>query len=377
MQLVGVFISFGISLFTGTYVILNRGATNPERAALALTYSFTMPYFMSMLAMILTNIRVWFTCLERIMEFQHLPQEPAHTMAKDGQLEQWPTRGAITFKSAGLRYKPELPLVLNDVSLTIPGGARVGVVGRTGAGKSSLMSLIFRLVESSHGEVLIDGINTTHVGLTKLRKSISMIPQDPILMDGSVRYNLDPFGLRSELELKAALRRAFLPDSLLDKSVSDSGGNLSGGQRQLLCFARALLYRAPVVIMDEPTASCDMATDEQIQAMVRKEFAGITVITIAHRLETVIDSDLVLVMADGGVSEYGVPDTLLANSEGDLTRMVAALGPAAAEHLRQKAKASAESQPRRPAHTLTPTPAPAPAQPLGADGHDSGDEVLM
>ena len=271
------------------------------------------------------------------MEFEDLPQEPSHTKAKDAELEKWPREGSITFKDAGLRYKPDLPLVLRDINITIPGGTRVGVVGRTGAGKSSLMSLLFRLVESSQGEVLIDGVNTTTVGLAKLRSSISIIPQDPILMDGTVRYNLDPFGSKPDNELKDALKRAFLPESLLDKSVADCGGNLSGGQRQLLCFARALLYPAPVVIMDEPTASCDMATDEQIQQMVRTEFEGTTVITIAHRLETVIDSDHILVMHDGKVSEYGPPAKLLDNEHGRFRRMVEALGRSAAMHLKQKA----------------------------------------
>jgi ABC-type multidrug transport system fused ATPase/permease subunit len=199
------------------------------------------------------------------------------------------------------------------------------------------MSLVFRLVEASGGATLIDGVDTSHVGLTKLRQSISIIPQDPILMAGSVRYNLDPFGLKSEPELVSALLKAHLSPAVLDESVTDSGGNLSAGQRQLLCFARALLFPAQVVIMDEPTASCDLETDELVQAMVREEFQGVTVLTIAHRLETVIDSDKVLVLGDGEVLEYGSPTELLSLPSGPFAAMCAALGPAAEEHLKARA----------------------------------------
>lgn len=339
MQLVGVYVSFVISVFTGVWVVINRDTTNPERGALALTYSFSLPYLMSMLAMIITNVKTWFTCLERVLELVDTPQEPPHELPTDANLpSNWPGKGEIKFENVCLRYAPHLPLVLNGISLTIPGGSRVGVVGRTGAGKSSLMSLIFRLVESSNGQTLIDNVKTASVGLHKLRKSISIIPQDPILMQGTVRYNLDPFGLKSEAALREALTKAHLSPDLLGSSVSDSGGNLSAGQRQLLCFARALLFPAPVVIMDEPTASCDLATDELIQAMVRTEFAGVTVLTIAHRLDTVIDSDTVLVLGDGKVLEHGPPAQLLADEKGSLTSMVRALGSAAEQHLRRRAQ---------------------------------------
>lgn len=338
MQLFGSFIASFVSITTGVLVItVYVDVLEPGEAGLVLSYSFLLPYFLSFIAMIITTLRAYFTALERIQEYENLPQEPPHCLPGDEALTAWPSEGVIAFDNAGLRYAPQMPPALRDITIRIPARARVGVVGRTGAGKSSLMSLVFRLVDSTQGKVLIDGVDTQKVGLRKLRKSISIVPQEPILMNGTVRYNLDPFNEKSEVELERALRMAYLDPELLDLDINGGGDSLSAGQQQLLCFARALLHRAPVVIMDEPTANCDMETDDQIQAMVRREFADATVLTIAHRINTVIDSDLIIVMGAGAVLEFGPPAELLDRRGGELARMVDSMGPETARSLRAKA----------------------------------------
>lgn len=336
-QLFGALMAFIISISAALLVVLGADELSPSQAGLVLSYSFALPYFMAFLAMISTTLRSWFTSLERLQEFEVLPQEPAHYLSTDASLGKWPDAGAIEFVNSALRYAPGLPRALKCINLIVDAGSKVGVVGRTGAGKSSLMSLLFRLVESTEGEVRIDGVDTSTVGLAALRQGISIIPQEPILMEGTVRYNLDPFGRKSIEEIEAALRLSHLETKIADEDVFDGGSTLSAGQRQLVCFARALLHRAPVVVMDEPTANCDMATDALIQTMVREEFANSTVITIAHRLNTVIDSDKVLVLGDGQVLEYGRPSELLGNTDSHFSKMVDATGSASAAALRAKA----------------------------------------
>jgi ABC-type multidrug transport system fused ATPase/permease subunit len=299
---------------------------------------------MSMLAMIVTNLQVFFTSLERIKEFEVLPQERPHVAAGDAELENsgWPTHGEITINHASLQYgrtasgQPSGPRVLDDLSLRIEAGHKIGIVGRTGAGKSSLVSVLFRLVEPTGGQIVIDQVDTSSVGLSLLRKNIAIIPQDPILMKGTVGYNLDPFSMYSPAAVLDAMTRAHLDHSLLETSVESGGIGLSVGQRQLICLARALLTRAPIVLMDEPTANCDLETDEVVQAMIRREFAANTVLTIAHRLQTVIDSDMILVLGDGKVLQYGPPRDLLQDTTGAFAAMVAALGEGTSDHLHAK-----------------------------------------
>ena len=291
MQLVGVYVSFFISVTVGVYVIVfqQQADISIEMSALVLTYTFSMPYLMQMIALILTNLQVFFTSLERIKEFESLPQEPPHVLPGDRVLAErsWPWSGAVRCVNASLQYArdtngaPAGPRVLDNVSLEISPGDRVGVVGRTGAGKSSLMSVLFRLVDPTGGSILIDGVDTADVGLTLLRRNIAIIPQDPILMKGTVRYNLDPFDTHSDAEVRDVMERAHLSTSLLSTEVEAGGIGLSVGQRQLICLARAILTRAPIILMDEPTASCDLETDEIIQEMIRREFAARYVCWIA------------------------------------------------------------------------------------------------
>lgn len=230
----------------------------------------------------------------------------------------WPSQGQISFDSVVLRYRPGLPTVLNNLTFDIPAGAKVGIVGRTGAGKSSIVVSLLRLVELESGRVSIDGVDVSKLGLHTLRSCIAVIPQDPVLFSGTVRSNLDPFGRYTDIELRSVLDRALLGPSVistLDMVVSEAGNNFSVGQRQLLCIARALLMQAKVIVMDEATAAVDVETDSLIQQTMRVEFASATCLVIAHRLNTILDSDLIMVMDAGKVAELAPPRELIANEQ--------------------------------------------------------------
>uniref|UniRef100_A0A0G4G848 Uncharacterized protein n=1 Tax=Chromera velia CCMP2878 TaxID=1169474 RepID=A0A0G4G848_9ALVE len=246
----------------------------------------------------------------------------------------WPSEGRVTFKNVWLKYRHGDP-VLKGVSFEALPGERVGVVGRTGAGKSSLTVCLFRMNELSEGAVEIDGVDITQVPLFDLRSRMAIITQEPVLLAGTVRSNLDPSRESSDAQMWKALEEVGLRQSIekmeggLEGSISERGGNLSAGQRQLFCIARALLRETRVLVMDEATASVDSVTDERVQKAIRGKTAGSrppTVITIAHRLDTVMDSDRIVVMDEGRVVEMGPPQELLSNPSGVFARMASSAG---------------------------------------------------
>eukprot|EP00644_Phytophthora_capsici_P001159 jgi/Phyca11/511477/fgenesh2_kg.PHYCAscaffold_86_\ len=219
-----------------------------------------------------------------------------------------------------MRYRDDLPLVLKGVSFTVKSGEKVGICGRTGSGKSSLMSVLFRVVEIPQtGRVLIDGVDIATITVHQLRTELTIIPQDPMLFSGSLRMNLDPFAQKEDSELWEVLRKVHLADTVgewgsgLDYEVAEKGENLSVGQRQLLCIARALIRDSKVIVMDEATANVDQESDKLIQQTMKESFGGgeSTVLCIAHRLETIMDSDKILVLDAGEVVEYDSPSVLL------------------------------------------------------------------
>ncbi|MGH0129637.1 UNVERIFIED_CONTAM: hypothetical protein FKN15_048342 [Acipenser sinensis] len=229
----------------------------------------------------------------------------------------WPTRGHIEIRDYGLRYREDLELVLKNISFTIEGGKKVGIVGRTGAGKSSLTLGLFRIIEPAQGKILIDGVNIADLGLHDLRSRITIIPQDPVLFSGTLRMNLDPFDAYSDEEVWNSLELAHLknfvsglPDRL-NHECSEGGENLSLGQRQLVCLARALLRKTKILVLDEATAAVDLETDNLIQSTIRSQFEECTVLTIAHRLNTVMDYTRVLVLDKGQIVEFDSPASLL------------------------------------------------------------------
>ncbi|KAL7549224.1 hypothetical protein ACHAWF_012492 [Thalassiosira exigua] len=258
--------------------------------------------------------------IERVQEYIKVEKEAPHHIPADKALDkEWPSNGQIEFKNYQLRYRPDLPLVLKGVDIIIPSRAKVGIVGRTGSGKSTLMNGLTRLVEPAGGKIILDGIDITTVGLAKLRSNIAIVPQDPVLFSGTVRTNLDPFGQHHDDRLMDALDRVGLctggsssaVKSLEDK-VEQDGSNFSAGQRQLLVIARALLGGASVVICDEATSSIDAEADSRIQRVFRDDFAHATTLTVAHRLNTIMDSTHILVMSDGKALEFDSPSNLLA-----------------------------------------------------------------
>lgn len=251
---------------------------------------------------------------------------------KSLQLDGWPWKGGVSFKNVSMRYNPASPRVLKDVTISVPPGSTLGVVGRTGSGKSSLLLTLFRIVEiEKGGSIEIDGIDIRSISIQTLRERLSIIPQDPVMFEGTLAYNLDATGKAPENEMWEALNAAspelakqFRESGGLSSPISEGGGNLSQGQRQLICLARALLRKSKILVCDEATSSVDATTDQQVQATIRREFVekGVSVITVAHRLDTVLGYDKIAVLGNGELLEYGKPSDLLKIRNGELKQLV-------------------------------------------------------
>ncbi|KAJ7527162.1 hypothetical protein O6H91_16G039700 [Diphasiastrum complanatum] len=293
------------------------GTFDPSMAGLAVTYGLNLNQRQSRWVLSLCKMENKIISVERIKQYTIIPSEAAFVIEGSRPSNDWPLHGAIDMQDLQVRYSPRTPVVLHGVTCTFPAGKKIGVVGRTGSGKSTLIQALFRMVEPIKGRILIDGLDISTIGLHDLRSKLGIIPQDPTLFEGTVRANLDPLEDHSDLEIWEAVDKCQLGDVLrakedkLDSLVSENGENWSVGQRQLFCLGRALLKRARILILDEATASVDTATDGVIQRTIRAEFVDCTVITVAHRIPTVVDSDLVLVLSDGKVAEYDAPLKLL------------------------------------------------------------------
>lgn len=276
--------------------------------------------------------------VERVLQYTKLTKEGPFESKKKPPRE-WPEKGRIIFKNTFLRYALELPPVLKNLNIEVNSAEKIGIVGRTGAGKSTLIASLFRLAPIE-GTISIDSIDTAEIGLTDLRLNISIIPQEPILFSASIRYNLDPFEKYSDEVLWEALENVELKKSVTDlnQAVSEGGSNFSAGQRQLICLARAIVRNNKILVMDEATANVDPNTDSLIQKTIRERFKDCTVLTIAHRLNTIMDSDRVLVMDAGEAMEFDHPYTLLQNPEGYFSKMVKETGPAMSKMLTRAAQ---------------------------------------
>ncbi|XP_054166166.1 ATP-binding cassette sub-family C member 4-like [Oppia nitens] len=292
-----------------------------------------------------TDLESYMTAVERVLEYTHIdPEADLESPADRKPGAGWPQSGGIEFVDMSLQYAESPEPVLKRLTLSLRGGEKIGVVGRTGAGKSSIIAALFRLTEPN-GQIFIDGIDVGCIGLHDLRRQISIIPQEPVLFTGSVRKNLDPFDEHPNDELWAALDEVQLRDVIsqlpgtLDGQVTEGGSNFSVGQRQLVCLARAILRDNKILVLDEATANVDHQTDALIQRTIRHRFRNCTVLTIAHRLNTIIDSDKVLVLDAGQVVEYGAPHKLLEESpDGLFAQLVSQTGKHMASRLRQTAK---------------------------------------
>lgn len=322
-----------ISMFIGIVAVstLKSGFIPAGWLGVALSYSIEVTSYLKHGVMMIARMEADMSSVERILFYTDKiePEAPDEIPEKDPEPNTWPSKGEIEFSNTSMRYR-DGPLVLKDLSLKVKGGEKIGVCGRTGSGKSSLMISLFRIseIEDDGGQVIIDGLNAKEIGTSALRLNLSIIPQDPVMFSNTVRYNLDPFAKATDEELWEVLKKVRLGEVIadlqkgLDEEVAEGGENFSQGQRQLLCIARSLLRKPKILVMDEATASIDNETDAAIQEMIRENFADATVLTIAHRLNTIMDSDRVLVMDDGRVAELDTPQNLLAKENGHFRAMV-------------------------------------------------------
>jgi ABC-type multidrug transport system fused ATPase/permease subunit len=296
-----------------------------------------------------TEVELGMNSTERIIEYSEIETE---SQGGEEVPASWPSQGKMEVENLVVAYAPDLPPVLRRLNFEVKPKERIGVVGRTGAGKSSLTLAIFRFLEATEGTIFVDGLDISKIKLHDLRSRLAIIPQDPVLFSGTVRSNLDPFDERSDMELKDALQRVHLvnssgdntngtvspgsasapaaqnttrnfnPFTSLSSSISEGGQNLSQGQRQLLCLARAIVARPKIMVLDEATSAVDKTTDALIQRSIREEFEDSTLIVIAHRLSTIVDFDRILVLDEGQVVEYDSPRGLVEREGGVFRGMV-------------------------------------------------------
>ncbi|KAK6098443.1 hypothetical protein MT418_002471 [Batrachochytrium dendrobatidis] len=320
LEFIGALIVFGSALF-GVMAIYFHTSISAGTIGLMLSYSLGVTQSLNWMVRQSCEIETNIVSVERIKEYVDLKKEAPYEIEATTPPPAWPQHGNIEFKNYSTRYRAELGLVLKNISFNVRPHEKIGIVGRTGAGKSSLTLSLFRLIEASEGSIIIDGLDISTLGLACLRSRLTIIPQDPVLFAESVRYNLDPFSTRTDAELWTSLECANLKEHItsleggLDFKIQQEGENFSVGQRQLICLARALLRKTSVLILDEATAAIDVETDHLIQDTIRREFKECTVLTIAHRINTVMDSDRILVLDNGHVAEFDSPKVLLKNTK--------------------------------------------------------------
>ncbi|XP_067238287.1 multidrug resistance-associated protein 1 isoform X4 [Chanodichthys erythropterus] len=312
------FVGNCIVTFAALFAVMARDSLSPGIMGLSISYALQVTASLNWLVRMSSELETNIVAVERVKEYGDTEKEAEWRLEHSTLPAGWPTIGHIEIRNFGLRYREDLELAISDISVNIEGGEKVGIVGRTGAGKSSLTLGLFRIIEAAQGEIHIDGVNIAELGLHELRSRITIIPQDPVLFSGSLRMNLDPFDGYTDEEVWRALELAHLknfvsglPDKL-NHECSEGGENLSLGQRQLVCLARALLRKTKILVLDEATAAVDLETDNLIQSTIRTQFEDCTVLTIAHRLNTIMDYTRVLVLDKGQMAEFDSPSSLIA-----------------------------------------------------------------
>ncbi|CAK7345831.1 unnamed protein product [Dovyalis caffra] len=321
---------FNLGFFAVLVILVSipGSATNTSLAGLAVTYGLNINVLQAWVIWNVCNVENKMISVERILQFSRIPSEAPPVIEDKRPRTEWPEIGCIEFRNLQVRYSPDLPLVLKGITCTFPGAKKIGIVGRTGSGKSTLIQALFRLVDSSQGQILIDGLDISTIGLRDLRSKLSIIPQDPTLFQGTIRSNVDPVEQHNDFEVWEILRKCHLAGIVkqdqrgLEAPVAEEGQNWSLGQRQLICMARILLQKRKILVLDEATASIDMATDNIIQKTVSNETNECTVITIAHQITSVISSDLVLFLDDGNVVECASPRELMRDSSSAFSKLV-------------------------------------------------------
>ncbi|KAH9902793.1 P-loop containing nucleoside triphosphate hydrolase protein [Cubamyces lactineus] len=333
LDLMGILLTFVVAMLT----VGTRFTISPSQTGVVLSYIISVQQAFGWLVRQSAEVENDFNSVERIVHYvKELEQEPPHVIADRKPPASWPAEGQIEIKDLVLKYRPELPPVLKGLSMSVRPGEKIGIVGRTGAGKSSIMTALYRLVELTSGSIVIDGVDISTIGLKDLRNGLAIIPQDPLLFSGTLRSNLDPFGVHDDALLWDALKRAYLVEDRkehsidqastdeegkegtrspvnrfsLDSPIEDEGSNLSIGQRSLVSLARALVKDSKILILDEATASVDYETDRKIQDTIASEFADRTILCIAHRLRTIIGYDRICVLDAGQIAEFDTPANL-------------------------------------------------------------------
>ncbi|XP_061546477.1 multidrug resistance-associated protein 4 [Phycodurus eques] len=328
--------------------LLLRNQLDAGSVGLALSYAITLMGMFQWGVRQSAEMENMMTSVERVVEYTELDSEAPWETQKRPPPD-WPSKGRVTFDGVSFSYSTDGPKVLHNLKVTFQPKEKVGIVGRTGAGKSSLVSALFRLAEPQ-GNIYIDGVLTSELGLHDIRQRMSIIPQDPVLFTGSMRKNLDPFNQHSDEELWNALREVQMKGVVeelpgkLETVLAESGSNFSVGQRQLVCLARAILRKNRILIIDEATANVDPRTDELIQRTIREKFQECTVLTIAHRLNTIIDSDRILVLDAGRIHAYDEPYTLLRDPSSIFYKMLQQTGKQEAAALLEAAKKAYDSR---------------------------------
>ena len=314
-----------ISIFYLLYLVLRtiiqQTEVTAQRCSIVFTYSVMLQEYLGNIFSRCADLENNMVSMERCVKYMHIVQEkPSKIPAIDDNLieQKWPQNGDIKFENLSVRYRPTTDIVLKKLNFHILPGEKVGVCGRTGSGKSTICLCLFRILEPLEGTIYIDDVDITTIGLELLRKNITIIPQDPCLLEGTLKYNIDPFNLNPNEKIVEILKNIGFEyteddDKIMDKMISQGGSNLSVGQKQLVCIARALLRKTKIVVMDEATANIDMNTEQTIQKALNLVLEGSTVITVAHRIKTIIHYDKILVLDAGEVKEFDSPKNLLKN----------------------------------------------------------------
>ncbi|KAI0749569.1 ABC transporter [Daedaleopsis nitida] len=331
LDLMGILLTFVVAILA----VGTRFTISPSQTGLVLSYIISVQQAFGWVVRQSAEVENDFNSVERIVHYvRELEQEAPHDIPERKPAASWPSEGQIEIKDVVLKYRPELPAILKGLTMSVKPGEKVGIVGRTGAGKSSIMTTLYRLVELTAGSIVIDGVDISSIGLKDLRNGLAIIPQDPLLFSGTLRSNLDPFGVHDDTKLWDALKRAYLVEDrknhsldqseedgekgsrtpvnrfTLDSPIEDEGSNLSIGQRSLVSLARALVKDSKILILDEATASVDYETDRKIQDTIATEFSDRTILCIAHRLRTIIGYDRICVLDAGQIAEFDTPANL-------------------------------------------------------------------
>ncbi|KAL4648167.1 canalicular multispecific organic anion transporter 2 isoform X2 [Arapaima gigas] len=312
------FIGNCIVLFAAMFAVIGKDSLSPGLVGLSVSYALQVTMSLNWMVRMTSDLESNIVAVERVKEYSETETEAPWEVEDKKPLPDWPQMGKVEFHEYSVRYREGLDLVLKNLTLSVKGGEKIGIVGRTGAGKSSMTLCLFRLLEAASGEIMIDGVKISEIGLHDLRSKLTIIPQEPVLFSGHLRMNLDPFEKYSDEEVWKALELSHLKKfvsnhpSKLNLECTEGGENLSVGQRQLVCLARALLRKTRILILDEATAAIDLETDDLIQSTIRTQFEDCTVFTIAHRLNTIMDYTRVLVLDKGRIAEFDTPANLIA-----------------------------------------------------------------